>query len=145
MHNSTIVLLINDEARVVKGVYEEGGKSALFKTFDHTIKEDDLVVVQSSTRHEMTVVKVTEVDVEINFDTTGEIKWVVQKIEQDDFARLLEQEEEAIAAVQEAERNRKKKELKASLFENHEDKLASLSLSNSEDLQVLEKSEETKG
>jgi len=69
VNNSTIVFLINDQVRAFKGTYDEGQAAETFKTMDQTLAVNDLVLVQSSTRHLMTVVKVTEVDVEINFDS----------------------------------------------------------------------------
>lgn len=130
MDNSTIVLLINDNARAVKAKWEDGGKEETFKTFDPSIKVDDLIVVESSTRHCMTVCKVTEVDVDVNFDTASGIRWVVQKIDTKSFENILDQEKEAISAVQSAERQRKKKALRASLFANHEEQINSLQLAD---------------
>ena len=138
MQNSTIVLLINDDARAIRGEYEDGGKSGLFKTLDKDIKVDDLIVVESGTRHKMTVVKVTEVDVDINFDTDRDVKWVVQTINTDFFEHTLEQERDAIAAVQSAERRRKRDALREALFADHQDKIKSLSLANMDGDEVTE-------
>lgn len=66
MDNSRIVFLINDQVRAVKAKYEDSGAAEMFKTFDATIQVGDLAVVQSTTRHMMTVVKVTEIDVDVN-------------------------------------------------------------------------------
>jgi aspartyl/asparaginyl-tRNA synthetase len=133
MQNSHIVFLINDEVRAIEGEYEEGGKRHIFKTFDPTIRKDDLVVVQSGTRHAMTVFKVTDVDVEINFDTHGEITWIVQRIDKDAFDHVLDQESEAISAVQSAERRRKKKELRDALFKDHEEMVDQLAIAHQTD------------
>lgn len=138
MDNSTIVLLINDECRAIEGVYEEGGSPTTFKTFDPTIKVDDYCVVQSTTRHELTTVKVTDVDVDINFDTTKGLKWVVQKIDMPYFETILSQEAEAITAVQAAERKRKKAELRKSLMADHEDSIQALTITKIEDDTVTE-------
>ncbi len=138
MDNSTIVLLINDECRAVEGVYEEGGSKTVFKTFDPTLSVDDYAVVQSSTRHEMTTVQITAVDVDINFDTTKNLKWVVQKIDTSYFNTILAQEAEAITAVQAAERKRKKAELRKSLMADHEDSIQALTITKIEDGSVTE-------
>lgn len=130
MNNSTIVFLINDDIRAIKANYEDGHSPEVFKTFDTSVRVDDLLVVESGTRHEMTVVKVTDVDVEIDLDTTSKIKWVVQKIDKRAFAEVLAQEGEAIATVQSAERARKRDELRASIFKNAEDKIGTLKLAN---------------
>jgi hypothetical protein len=133
MDNSVIVLLINDSARAIKGIYEEHGTAGTFKTMDQNIKVDDLVVVESGTRHEMTVVKVTEVDVALNYDTQKDVKWVVQAIDTVSFGALKNQEKKAIAAVQEAEQERKKAELRKSMFAHHEEKLKMLEIAKVDD------------
>ena len=133
MDNSTIVFLINDDTRAVMGRYEANGGSTLFKTMDPTISVGDLCVVESTTRHEMTVVEITAVDVDVNFDTQSNVKWVVQKIDKAKHAELIEQETAAISAVQHAERARKKDELRKSLFAAHEGQIKALSLSKMDD------------
>lgn len=133
MDNSRIVFLINDHARAVMAKYEEGGNAEMFKTFDPSIKVDDLAVVQSSTRHNMTVVKVTAVDVDVNFDATTPLNWIVQKIDKPSFDRVLEQEAQAISAVQAAELRRKKEELRKTMFKDHEDSIAKLALTSRAD------------
>lgn len=130
MHDSTIVLLINDNARALKVEYEDGGSQMIVKTLDQSIQVDDLVVVQSGTRHFMTVAKVVEADFDINYDTQGEVKWIVQKIDRESFQGILDQENKAIDAVKTAERNRKRKELQASVMANHEDTISSLAIAD---------------
>lgn len=130
MNNSTIVLLINDSARAIKATYEDGHAPGIFKTLDQTIAVDDLIVVETNTRHGMTVVKVTEVDIDVDFDATGEVKWVIHKIDASAYQSILEQEKEAIAAVHSAERRRKKEQLRDSLFADHQERLKSLAISN---------------
>ena len=130
MNPSAIVLLINDSARAVMAIYEQGGSPALFKTMDQTIGVDDLVVVQTNTRHGMTIAKVTEVDVDIDFDSVSDIKWIVQRVDAKGFATVLEQEKDAVAAVNAADRRRKKEQLRASLFADHKDRIDALAISN---------------
>lgn len=138
MDNSRIVFLINDTVRAVKGKYEDNGAAEMFKTFDQTIAVGDLAVVQSGTRHNMTVVKITEIDVDVNFDSTIAIPWVVQKVDKAMFDEVLAQEAQAISAVQAAELRRKKEELRKTMFKDHEDSIAALSLTSRVDDQVLD-------
>lgn len=133
MNNSTIVFLINDDVRAIAAEYEEDGTREIFKTFDHSIEVDDLLVVESGTRHNMTVVKVKEVDIELDFDTPTKIRWVVQRIDQKNHKTVLANEAEAISAVQSAERNRKRQELRDSIFKDHKDKMETLKLANHDD------------
>lgn len=139
MHNSNILFLINDDARAISVQYEEHGSKSIFKTLDQNIKVDDLVVVQSGTRWDMTVAKVVEVDLEINFDSNQTINWIVQKVDTDMFSQIEAREAEAIATVQSAERARKKKELRDAMFAQHEDALNTLQIANvSEETEVTE-------
>lgn len=130
MNNSTIVLLINDTARALRATYEDGHTPSLFKTLDQAIAVDDLIVVETNTRHGMTVCKVTEVDIDVDFDAAGDVKWVVHKINASAYQSILEQEKEAIAAVHSAERRRKKEQLRESLFADHQERLKALAISN---------------
>lgn len=137
MDNSTIVLLINDDARAIMGRYEPGGKAELFKTLDQSIEVDDIVVVQSGTRLYYTTVRVTEIDVDVNFDTAKDVKWVVDRVDIPAHHFLLEQEKEAIGAVQSAERRRKRDELRATMFTDHQEQIKSLSIANIPDAETV--------
>lgn len=133
MNNSTIVFLINDHVRAISAEYEEDGPPEIFKTFDPDISVDDLVVVESGTRHKQTVVKVRAVDIELDFDTSTKVKWVVQRIDQTSYKRALAEETEAITAVQSAERARKRRELRENLFKDHQEQINQLKLANHEE------------
>ena len=130
MDNSRIVFLINDTVRAVMGKYEDTGTPEMFKTFDATIKVDDLAVVESGTRHGMTVIKVISVDVDVNFDATNPLKWIVQKVDKPAFDVVLAQEGQAVAAVQAAELRRKKEELRKTMFKDHEASISALALTS---------------
>lgn len=136
MNQSTIVFLINDEVRAVRASYEDGvgANDYTFKTFDPLIAVDDLVVVPTDTRHKMTVVKITEVDIEMDLDTDIEIKWIVSRIDQTAHDETLAMEKDAITAVRSAERARKKDELRAAVFKDQADKIGSLALAHSSDV-----------
>jgi hypothetical protein len=133
MDNSVIVPLINDDCRLVHVIYEEGGIKSLMKTLDLSITVDDLVVVQSGTRWEMTVAKVAAVDVDINFETECGVKWVVHKVDATGFERIIEMEKEAIDAVQAAEKKRKRDELRKSVMAHHEDQIKGLQIAKMDD------------
>jgi len=138
MDNSRIVFLINDTVRAVLAQYEEHGKNEMFKTFDQSLKVGDMAVVQSGTRFGMTTVKITQVDVDVNFDSTTPIQWVVQAVDKPAFDAILAQEAQAISAVQAAELRRKKEELRATMFKDHEASIKALSLSNHADSPVID-------
>lgn len=130
MNTSTIVFLINDQVRAIKARYESGASPDTFKTMDPNLKVGDLVVVQSSTRHNMTVVEVTEVDVVLDVGTSEQIKWVVQSIDKPAFEKLLKSEAEAINYATDAENRRKREEMRKSIFKGSDDGLNALALTD---------------
>ncbi len=123
MNYTTAVFLINPEARAVQCSYEKdsGGvqlASYLFKTLDKSVKKGDLVVVPTSTRHNLTVVKVEAVDVDIDVDTPHDIKWIVGKVDLLTHQKLLDMEAEAVATIKAAEMRKKREELAKTLKAN---------------------------
>ncbi len=130
MDNSRIVFLINDTARAVMATYEDRGTPEMFKTLDATIGVGDLVAVQSTTRHNVTICKVTMVDVDVNFDATTPLKWIVSRLDMDAFDKILAGEAQAVSVVQAAELKRKKEELRKTMFANHEDSISALALTS---------------
>jgi len=137
--NSKIVFLLNESVTAVKAVYEPGedmlSKTATpkvytFKSFDPSVKVGDLAVVETNTRFGFTVVKIIEVDVDVDFDSPIELKWLVQRLDTASHEAMLKSEAEAIAAVNAAEKRRKRDELRATMFKDHEAKIASLSITH---------------
>lgn len=116
MNRSTTVFLVDNTVKAIRARYEEGGKEEVFKTFDDTIKKDDILVVESGTRHGFTTVKVTETDVIVDIeDNTVQVKWVITKVDMTDHKSILEQEAAAIDKVRAAEFNKKKRDLMANM------------------------------
>lgn len=128
MNYSTAVFLINEDVRALYCTYEshDDAPKTLFKTFDQSIKEDDYVVVPTSTRHKMTVCKVVEVDVDFDIETTEQVAWIVGVVDQTGFQDTMEKESEAIEAIKKAELRQKRKRLRAALLEDHEESIAAL-------------------
>lgn len=131
MNNSTAVFLINDDVRAVLCTYEpdaEGkpAKRSMFKTFDPTIKENDLVIVSTNTRHGMTVCKVVEVDVDVDFESGEEIRWIVGSVDQSDYDRTVADEKQALQRIHKAEKARKRNELRDSLLADYADEIKAL-------------------
>ena len=116
MNNSLAVFLIDDNIRAIKAEYEPKATPATFKTFDDTIEEGDYVVVGSNTRHEMTVVKVTSVDITVDFDDQAKVEWVVGKVDVHDYRDTLGKEEMAIEAIKAAELRKKKEAMMKAVF-----------------------------
>lgn len=122
MHNSMKIFLVNDDIRAIKAVYEadDNAKQEVFKTFDESIDVGDYLIVESETRHMMTVVKVVEVDVEVDIESPLKIKWVVEAIDTKNYNTLQREERKMISMIDSAQKNKKREELKAALFADQE-------------------------
>lgn len=101
----------------------------MFKTLDASIKKDDLVVVPTTTRYNMTVCKVIDTDVDVDYDSPEEILWVVQKVDQESYKTILAQEQVAIQVIRTSETKRKRADL-AKVFLANNEELASLPLAD---------------
>ena len=123
MNYTTAVFLINDRVRAVTCQYEAGDKApkTMFKTLDRTIMPGDLVLVPTTTRHLMTVVRVAETDVEVDFDSPVEVQWIAGKVDQTAYQAILSQEAEAIAKIKSAQRNKKRHEIAAAMLADTEE------------------------
>lgn len=132
MNYSKAVFLINDNVRAVIATYEAtpNAPKTTFKTLDQDIKAGDLVIVPTNTRHEFTVVKLVETDVDIDFDSAEQIQWVVGKVDLDEHKRLLDQEAKAVQVVKSAELKKKRDELKQAIFADHAEKLKTLEIAH---------------
>lgn len=121
MNYTTAVFLINKNVRCVKVSYEPDRMSAadvLYKTLDPDIKKDDLVVVPTCTRHLMTVCKVTEVNVDVDFDSPTPMQWIVQRVDREAYQVVLDQENQALDVIKSAEHRRKREELRDALLKD---------------------------
>lgn len=132
MNYSTAIFALSNTVRGVMVNYDPEDKyekNFLCKTFDQTIKVDDYVVVPTDTRHKMTVVKVIEVDVEPEMDSSIEYKWLVGRVDCADFEEIKEKEEQAIKVLRTAQKRRKKKEVREAMLEGlKEDEVKALPL-----------------
>ena len=124
MNHSLTVFLINDHARAMLCTYHREGDPELkggdaprtmFKTLDPSIKVGDYVVIPTESRHKMTVVQVAEVDVDPDFDSHAEVKWIIGRVDRADHEHLLALEAEAIKRVKHAEALAKRKKLAENL------------------------------
>lgn len=132
MNYSTAVFLINNDVRAVMCTYEatDNAPRTIFKTFDPNIAEGDFVVVPTNTRHGMTVCKVVETDVDVDFDSSAQVEWIIGTIELENYEKIVEQENQAIEAVKSAEKRKRRDELREAIFKDQEETMKSLALTS---------------
>ena len=133
MDSTKIVFLINDQVRLIRVSYEPKQdhlkpETYLFKTLDASIAVGDFVVVETGTRHGLTVCKVEAVDLDVDFDDGLPLKWAWQRVDSAMIEKIKDQEQEAITAAKKAELKRKRDELRAGIFAEHSEMIAGLSL-----------------
>lgn len=131
MNYSTAIFLINKNVRAVMCNYEPDlpDKKVMFKTLDPGIAKNDLVIVPTKTRHGMTVSKVVEVDVDVDFDSATPVDWVISKVTQDDYNWRVAEEEKALTVIKSAEKTRKRNDLAAALLVDSKEALKALPIS----------------
>jgi hypothetical protein len=128
MNYSTAIFLINKNVRAVVATYEapENSPRTIFKTLDQTIKVGDFIIVPTDTRHRMTVCKVVDADVDVDFDSATPMAWVIGKIDRSGFDQILDQEAVAITAIKSAELRTKREALRKAMFADHVETLRAL-------------------
>lgn len=141
MNQSTAIFLINDKVRAIYVIYEPDTEKTsaprtMFKTFDQSIKVDDLIVVPTGTRLGMTVVKVTQVDVRVDFDDATAIQWVCHKVDRHPYEVVLAREGDMMKVVREAEENHKREELRKKIFASTEAQVGTLAIATMTDITI---------
>lgn len=123
MNYSKAIFLISDEARGILVTYEnrDDAPRTLVKTLDPGISTGDYVVVETNTRHDMTVCKVVETDIEVDLDGSEQVKWIIGKVQTADYDDLVRQENDAIDRIKSAEKRKRRNELKKALLEDAEE------------------------
>lgn len=128
---STSIFLINDDVTAVKASYDPDDKNEqpkTFKTFNKDIKVDDYLIVPTDSRHEMTVVKVVDVEVEPDFDSHRHVHWVIGVIDRSNYEETIAKENEAIAAIKKAEKRQQRDKLREAMLANHADEIKQLEI-----------------
>lgn len=122
---STAVMLFNPNIRAIAvsydpGEYKKNKQTYPFKTLDQTIKVGDMVVIPTHTRHGFTVVKVEEVDVEVDFESSVQLEWISDRVNTPAFDEIVKQENEWISEMKKAQVRKKREDLKNSMMEMYE-------------------------
>lgn len=83
----------------------------IFKTAIKDLAVGDLVVVETGTRHLMTVVRVEELNIQVDFESPTPLAWVVDKIDRTKHDRLVAAEKQTIAAIHASTIRKKREEI----------------------------------
>jgi len=131
-HPSRIVFLINDDVQVIRGMYDpdKPNNTSLFKTMMKDLAEEELVLVETDTRHGYTVVEVVETGIEPDLDSHDNINWAIGRLDRSGHDHLKTLENQAIATVKAAEKARRKVELREAMFAHREEEMKALALTN---------------
>lgn len=132
MNYSTAVMLINPNIRAISTLYQpdvthndgsilKKAVRTIFKTLDQSIKKGDFVVVPTNTRHGATVVLVEDVDVEVDFESSTEIHWVIDRVSKEGHTKVLSEEGKWIEALKASEKRRKREEIKRNMLAMYDD------------------------
>lgn len=142
---STAIFLVNDQVRLVRAKYEPDdhnrtGESKAYdwKTFDHSIKKDDIIVVPSTTRWGYTTAKVIEVDVDPQFESGIEYKWLVGKADLEGHKALIEQEKVLTEKVHNTQMKKRRLELRKDIIADNNGELDDLPMVTIKSDKVLE-------
>lgn len=117
---TAIFLVAPDAVRAIAVDYENvGGKDpqrVICKTLDKTIVAGDYVVVQTESRHKMTVVKVVECDVELDVNTSEKIMWIWGRVDVKEQEQVLRQEQMMLDKIKNAQIRKQRRELRDALL-----------------------------
>lgn len=132
MNYSTAVMLFNQDIRAVRVSYDPNDlvdkkpRSYLFKTLDPDLKVGDYVTIPTDTRHNLTAARVEEIDSEVDFDSSVEIKWIVSRVPVKEYEGILSDEQEWISQMKKAQNRKKKEDIKKNMIEMYQADGASL-------------------
>lgn len=131
MNYSLAICLINDQVSMVGCSFERDGNDKPkrvyhYKTMIPQLHVGDWVVVPDVNTDGYSVVRVEEIDVEPDFDKPYDFKWIVGKVELNDYEKIKELEAQAIERMRQAEKRRRREQLRADLIALDEDGVKSL-------------------
>lgn len=130
MHDSNRIFLASDTVRAVKGIFETDtnnqptAKREYFKTFNTTLKVGDLVNVETSTRHGVSVIKIVEIDVDIDIESNEPTRWILGRVETAEYEKFKTMEGDMVSEMKKAELKAKRDDMREKVMGRHADILA---------------------
>lgn len=114
MHKSRKIFLTDKEPRCVLAAYEnyDDAPTKEFKTYDQSLQPGDYVIVPTDSRHNMTVIKVIEVGVEADLESTAPMDWIIGTVNTAEHETIKAREDEFLSIINAEAKRRKKEEMK---------------------------------
>lgn len=125
--------LFDGKIRFIRAIYEPNGKPELFKIEDPTIHVGDYLNVMSTARLNVTTVRVVEEDIDTDIDGNEVAYLTVQKIDFKPYFEALEREQRANALIRAAELRKKREDMRAALFANHDELMKTITGETADD------------
>lgn len=135
MHPSRMIFAISDTVQCVEVQYdpENGPSKTEHKTLIPDLAVDDMVVVQTRSRHKMTIGKVTRLNIEPDLDSSQEMLWAYSKVDAAAIGDLHQQEDDAIETIKKLERMKKRRELRDEWMAGNGEELKALPIYSVQD------------
>jgi len=111
MDHSALAFIANDDVIAITCTFQSGGKRYTYKTLDDTLKPGDLVLVECSgpsNYYGFCVVKVKEVDTDVDLQASFGYKWIVGKIDLDTHTKIIKAEKQMVKEVRRADLKQKR-------------------------------------
>ncbi len=139
MNTSTSIMLINEKIRAVLVQFEKDtpgtkAKREMFKTLNQDLKAGDLVVVptQKEHRHGFTVSLVSDVDVDVDFDSPVEVNWIAGVFNPAEYDNLVSEEIKYSAIIRKGEQLKRRRDIAGNLEALKVEGLQSLAIAGPE-------------
>lgn len=120
-----VLLLDTPGVRAVNVTYEGFdekqnpiGNLTMFKTFDSDLKVGDYVIVPTATRIKFTAVQIAAVDVEVDYESTKEVGWIVGRFDVSGYADIVARERKIIDALKDADKKARQDEIRKRMLGN---------------------------
>jgi hypothetical protein len=115
VHPSRQLFIYDETATCIAVEYEPDGNHVFMKTTDQSINVGDFVLIQTDTRHKLTVAKVKDVGITPDVESHTEIRWAYFKINKAAVDAILQDEAAKQAKIADAQRRAKRRQLAADL------------------------------
>lgn len=118
-YTNAILLIAPQKVKAIRVSYDDNNKNTqtIKKTIILDLKVDDLVIVQTATRHNYTVAKVVDTKVVVDPNSDEKLGWIVQRVDLEEFSRIDEMEKFAINRIIDGETKRKTEEIRSLIME----------------------------